>query len=247
MKTIRVLLVDDHAVVRAGLRALLEAAGDIQVIGEAENGQQAVFQAERLRPDVVLLDIAMPLLNGLEAARQIAHKVPTARLLVLSTYGDAPHVRQAVEAGAVGYLVKTSASEHLLEAVREASNRDAAFSPPLFNCLLKESRGGTPDDPAPPTRLATLSWRQAEVLQLIAEGYSSKQIAGLLSVSEKTVEKHRQTLMGKLELHNIANLTRYAVANRFVELNNTPACTPQWPLPESPRSNEIPRATNADK
>ena len=217
MKTITVLVCDDHAIVREGLRALLEAAGDMHVIGEAEDGRQAVLETKRLLPDVVLMDLAMPLLNGVEAARQIAHEAPSASVLILSSYSDDGHLRQAVEAGVAGYLMKESAGDDLLEAVREARNGGASFSPPLYNRLLKEWRGGPPDSGSPKPGNVTLSRRQAEVLQLIAEGHVTKQIAGLLSVSIKTVEKHRQTLMEKLDLHNIASLTRYAVSSGVIE------------------------------
>jgi len=225
MKTIRLLLVDDHAIVRAGLRALLEAAGDIRIIGEAENGRQAVGAAERLRPEVVLLDLAMPLLNGVEAARQIARKVPTAKLLMLSSYGDAQHLLQAVEAGVAGYVMKESAGEQLLEAVRETANGGVYFSPPLLNHLLTEWREGPRTGRGGTDKPATLSWRHAEVLQLIAEGYCTKQIAALLFISKKTAERHRFQLMRKLNMHKIAPLTRYAVSTGVVESNRAP----NWP------------------
>ena len=232
MKTITVLLVDDHAIVRAGLRALLEAAGDIQVIGEAENGRQALQETERLRPDVVLLDLAMPLLNGVEAARQIAHEVPSARVLILSSYSDAHHLRQAVEAGVAGYLMKESAGDELLEAIRETRNGGAVFSPALLRRLSQKLLEGPDDALGPASRAATLSRRQAEILQLIAEGYANKQIAGSLEVSVKTVEKHRQSLMSKLNIHKTANLTRYALSSGVIESR----CIPAWPAPLSPRT-----------
>ena len=195
----------------------------MQVIGEAEDGRQAVLETKRLHPEVVLLDLAMPLLNGVEAARQIAKEAPGARVLILSSYSDDDHLRHAVEAGVAGYLMKESAGNDLLEAVREARNGGASFSPPLYNRLLKEWRGGPPDSGNPKPANVTLSRRQAEVLQLIAEGHVTKQIAGLLSVSIKTVEKHRQTLMEKLDLHNIASLTRYAISSGVIESNGVPA------------------------
>jgi DNA-binding NarL/FixJ family response regulator len=225
MKTIRVLLVDDHAIVRAGLRAVLETSEDVQVIGEAENGQQAVGAAQRLRPDVVLLDVAMPLLNGVEAARHIAHKVPTAKVLILSSYSDAQHVRQAIAAGVAGYLLKQSAGADLLEAIRETANGGADFSPPLVNHLLKEWLERWECGPEAHASAPALSWRHAEVLQLIAEGYCTKQIADLLFISKKTAERHRFVLMRKLKLHKVAALTRYAVSSGVVESNRAP----NWP------------------
>lgn len=229
MKTIRVLLADDHAMVRAGLRALLEAAGDMEVVGEAENGHQAVREAERLRPQVVVLDLAMPLLNGMEAARQIAHKMPAVRVLILSSYSDALHLRQAVAAGVAGYLMKQSAGEDLLEAVRETGSGGAYFSPGLLHRLLKERRERHPGDCRAATTPASLTRREAEVLQLIAEGYPSKQTAGLLSISIKTVEKHRQTLMQKLKMHKIASLTRYAISSGVVEVTGLQNWRSQYP------------------
>jgi len=222
MKTITVLLCDDHAIVRQGLRALLEVAEDIHVIGEAENGRQAVQEAKRLQPQVVLMDLAMPQLNGIEAARQIAHAAPRARVLILSSYSDDEHLRQAVEAGVAGYLMKESAGNELLEAVRGTRDGGASFSPLLLSRLAKEWQQRLAGGHGAAIKAAKLSYRQAEVLQLIAEGYVTKQIADLLSVSIKTVEKHRQTLMDKLDLHKIASLTRYAVSSGAVESNLNP-------------------------
>jgi DNA-binding NarL/FixJ family response regulator len=222
MKRIKVLLADDHAIVRAGLRALLQAAGDMNVIGEAENGQQAVQEAERLRPDVVLLDLAMPLLNGVEAARQIAHEVPAARVLILSNYSDAQHVQQAVEAGATGYLMKETASNDCLQAIRETCNGNAVFSPPIARILSKQWQNRDLQSKSKSTAPSVLTSRQTEVLQFIAEGYSTEEMARLLSVSIKTVEKHRQSLMDKLDIHEIASLTRYAVSSGVVESNDSP-------------------------
>lgn len=236
MSTITLLIADDHAIVRQGLRQLLEAAGDIRVIGEAENGRQAVLETKRLHPQVVLLDLAMPLLNGVEAARQIAQEVPAARVLILSCYSDGQHLRQAVEAGVAGYVMKETAGNDLLEAIRAAGRGTAFFSPPILKHLLEQSEKSTANGRPAPTGPATLSRRQAEVLQLIAEGHGTKQIAGVLSLSVKTVERHRQTLMDKLNIHEIATLTRYAVSSGVVESNRIPGWQASSPHP--PRKRE---------
>jgi DNA-binding NarL/FixJ family response regulator len=222
MKTITLLLADDHAIVRQGLRRLLEAAGDIRVIGEAADGQQAVLETKRLRPEVVLLDLAMPLLNGVEAARQIAHEVPKARVLILSSHSDRQHFLQAVEAGVAGYVMKETAGDDLLLAIRAAERGTAFFSPPMLKHLLKRGEKSSANGRPAPTLPATLSWRQAEVLQLIAEGHGTKQIAEVLSISVKTAERHRQTLMDKLKIHKVPGLTRYAVSSGVIESNRIP-------------------------
>jgi DNA-binding NarL/FixJ family response regulator len=220
MKPITVLLSDDHTIVRQGLRALLDATEDILVIGEAENGRQAVVETQRLRPDVILLDCAMPLLNGVQATRQIVQALPTARVLILSSYNDAQHVRHAIEAGAAGYLMKETAASELLEGIREISIGNAFFSPLLLKSLFQRHSVTTG---------ARLSTRQMEVLQLIAEGYMTKQISALLAITDKTVEKHRQSLMDRLDIHGIADLTRYAYSSGMVEINPIME-TPEIPI-----------------
>lgn len=222
MKKITVLLSDDHTVVREKLRLLLETAEDIEVVGEAANGHQSVRETKRLQPDVVLLDLAMPLLNGVEAARQIAKEVPSAKVLILSAYTDQHYVQHAIEAGAAGYLMKETAANDLLQAVREIAKGNAFFSPPVAKSLLKQWHEKFLNGRPVKTQAATLTSRQTEVLQLIAEGYANKQIGGLLSLSIKTVEKHRQTLMEKLNIHNTAMLTRYAISSGVVESNRVP-------------------------
>lgn len=219
MKKITVLLCDDHSVVRKGLRFLLEAADDIQVVGEAENGHAAVEEANRCRPDVVLMDIAMQMLNGLEATRRILQQVPTAKVLILSCYSDDHHMQQAVEAGAAGYLMKETSSEHLLRAIREVRSGNAFFSPAIAARLLRQWRNRRLQSDLVPS--AALTNRQTELVQLIAEGYSSKQIAALLSLHVKTVGNLRQILMGKLGLQGVAAVTRYAVSNGIVDLNRS--------------------------
>jgi DNA-binding NarL/FixJ family response regulator len=206
-------------VVREGLRLLLEKEADIQVVGEAANGRQSVREAKRLRPNVVLQDLAMPQLNGLEAARQIAREVPSARVLILSAYNDDSYVEHAIKAGAAGFLMKETVGADLLRAIREIADGNAFFSPPVARRLLKQWQEKFPDGNAVSTSAAKLTGRQTEILQLIAEGYATKQIAGLLELSIKTVEKHRQDLMNTLNIHNIASLTRYAVSSGVVESN----------------------------
>lgn len=222
MKKITVLLSDDHTVVREGLRLLLEKEADIQVVGEASNGQQSVRETIRLKPDVVVQDLSMPLLNGLEAARQIAKAAPSVRVLILSAYTDDAYVEEAMKAGAAGYLMKETASNDLLRAVREVANGNAFFSPSVARRMLKQWQEKFPNGNPVKAKAAKLTSRQTEVLQMIAEGYATKQMAGLLSLSIKTVEKHRQDLMNTLNIHNIASLTRYAVSSGVVASNRMP-------------------------
>jgi len=200
MNKITVLISDDHTIVRAALRVLLETAEDIVVVGEATNGQQAVEETKRLRPRVALLDLAMPLLNGVEAARQIVSEVPSTKVLMLSGYTDDQHVRQAMQAGATGYLVKHTGSQDLLRAVREVAQGNAFISPSICQRLMTSWRATLNGDEAHANGIELTS-RQSQVLQLVAEGYMTKQIAPMLSLSLKTVEKHRQSLMQKLDLH----------------------------------------------
>jgi DNA-binding NarL/FixJ family response regulator len=216
MKKIGVLLVDDHTVVRQGLRALLQSEEDIEVLGEAENGRQAVMMARQTPPDVVVMDVAMPLLNGLEATRQILKSVPVSKILVLSSYADDECVQQLMQAGASGYLIKQTAANDLLKAIREVQRGNAFFSPSIAKRLRDQCREAfTSGQPA--KKSADLTSREAEVLQLIAEGFSNKQIAAELSISIKTVEKHRQQVMNKLNIHDVAGLTRYGISKGMVE------------------------------
>lgn len=216
MKKIAVLLVDDHAVVRQGLRALLEAEGDIAVVGEAENGREAVSLARKTLPDVVVMDVAMPGLNGLEATRQIMKGLPSTKVLVLTSYGDDDYVSQLMEAGAIGYLVKQTAADDLLKAIREVKGGHTFFSPVIGRRLRQQSRTVfIVGEPSP--KSGKLTSREAEVLQLVAEGLANKQIAAELAISIKTVEKHRQQAMNKLNIHDIAGLTRYAMSKGLVE------------------------------
>jgi DNA-binding NarL/FixJ family response regulator len=217
MKKISVLLADDHVVVRQGLRSLLSVESDIEIVGEASNGRQAVQMSQELRPDVVVMDIAMPVLNGLEATRQIVSEGLPVRVLVLSSYSDDEFVHQLTEAGASGYLIKHTAASDLIKAVREIAKGNAFFSPSILKRLLELYRESNIQGRLVRRRNEHLTSREQEVLQMVAEGHVNKQIAATLNLSIKTVEKHRQQLMDKLDIHDIAGLTRYAIAHGVVE------------------------------
>jgi DNA-binding NarL/FixJ family response regulator len=216
MKKISILLVDDHTVVRQGLRALLSSEEDLEVVGEAENGRQAVMLAKENHPDVVVMDIAMPLLNGLEATKQILKLIPSTKVLVLTSYSDDNCVQQLMEAGAAGYLLKQTAANELLKAIREVQRGNAFFSPSIAKRLRDQCHEAFTAG-RPPRKTTDLTSREAEVLQLVAEGFSNKQIAAELCISIKTVEKHRQQVMNKLKIHDVAGLTRYAISRGLVE------------------------------
>src|SRR5215469_16956330 len=218
MSNISVLLVDDHNIVRQGLKALLTAEGDISVMAEAQTGREAVQLAAKLHPEVVVMDLAMPLLNGWEATRQILKVAPSAKILVLSTYDSDEHVQQAIASGAAAYLIKQTAAADLVKAIREVRKGNAYFSPPIAQRLRERTyQNGTEKPPQAPEVELTL--REAEVLQLIAEGFANKQIAAELGLSVKTVEKHRQQVMNKLNIHDTASLVRHAAAKGIIETN----------------------------
>lgn len=220
MQKITVILADDHTVVRQGLRALLAAEDDIEIVGEAGDGRTAVQITKKLLPDVVVMDIAMPQLNGLEATRQITHALPSTKVLILSSYSDDEYVQQLTEAGAAGYLIKQTAANELLKAIREAHRGNAYFSPSIAKRLRDQCREAfAQGQPSVKRRSDHLTTREAEVLQLIAEGRANKQIAAELCISIKTVEKHRQQVMNKLGIHDVAGLTRHAIAKGIIESN----------------------------
>ena len=216
MNKIRILLADDHTVVRQGLKALLEAQSDMTVVGEAANGRQAMQIARKLEPDVVVMDIAMPSLNGLEATRQIIRALPSAKVLILSSYNDDEYVSQLAEAGAAGYLLKQTAATDLIRAIREVHKGKAFFSPAVSKRLLEYYRETIVKGARAPRPRPSLTSRETEVLQLIAEGEGNKQIAAELGISVKTVEKHRQQVMNKLHIHEVAGLTRYAISKGMI-------------------------------
>jgi two-component system response regulator NreC len=210
--TIRVLVVDDHAVVRAGLRRVLDAAPDIESVGEAPNGERAVFEAMEHRPDVVLMDIVMPGKNGIEATRAVLQAVPETRVLVLSMQDDPRYVREAFEAGASGYVMKEAADGEVVDAVRAVAGGNRYLQPELGARLLEaesEERRRAAEDP--------LSEREREILRLLALGHTNQEIAKMLFISVRTAETHRAHIMQKLRLSTRAELVRYALAQGLLE------------------------------
>lgn len=213
---IRVLIAEDHLMVRAGIRALLEKAGDIHVLGEASNGQEAIEMTEMLRPDVLIMDIMMPRMNGIQAAENLRElRLPT-HILLLSMYSDEGFVHQALQYGVKGYVLKSSVSDELLWAVRAVAGGKTYLSSPISEIVVESSihaHSATQDgDP-----LSVLSPREKEILQLIAEEHTSAEIGKMLFISEKTVEKHRTKLMEKLNVRNLAGLVRLAVKYHLVD------------------------------
>ncbi len=209
---IGVLLVDDHSIVRQGLRRILETDDEIEVVGEARDGRSAVEMAQRLKPAVVVMDVALPELNGVEATRQIMKHNGDAKVLILTTLNDDVYVRQSLKAGARGYLFKDSEDVDLLKAIKAIGRGDSFFSPAVSQILLDGYRDGRD----PRDRLEQLTEREREVLQLIAEGKTNKEIANLLSVSLHTVESHRKHVMKKLDLHNTAEIAHFALRMRVI-------------------------------
>lgn len=217
--SIAIFLADDHTIVRDGLRMLLEAQPDLQVVGEATNGRDAVRQVSQLRPDVAILDITMPELNGLEAARQIREDCEDTQVIILSMHGSTAHVFEALRAGARGYLLKASAGASVVDAVRAVHAGRRYLSPEIMDQVIEQSlnQQGAQHDEAPDP-LARLSPREREVLQLVVEGRSSAEIAEVLHLSPKTVETYRGNLMKKLELQNIPELVKFAIRHGLTPL-----------------------------
>ena len=215
MKPITILLAEDHTIVREGFRRMLELEDDFEIIAEAADGRQAVALAKKFRPDVLLMDIAMPLLNGLEATRQVMKALPTARVLMLSAHNDYAYVENAIQAGAMGFLLKQTSAHEVCRAIREVFAGKSFFSPTITKRLAQQKLSARPNQSR--QSAAELTAREMEVLQLIAEGKANKQTASELGIGIKTVEKHREHLMEKLDIHDTAGLTRYAIGAGIIE------------------------------
>jgi len=211
MKRIRILLADDHAVVRQGFKMILNAQADMEIVGEAGNGRQAVELAEQLRPDVVVMDVSMPELNGIEATRRLASSLPHARVIALSMHKDSVYVREILRAGARGYLLKDSGAADLVAAIHAVASGESYLSPAVSNAVLDDYRRHVTNP------IDLLTSREREVLQLLAEGRTNKEIAGVLNLSVYTVDAHRGRIMEKLNLHSISELVRFAVRNGLIE------------------------------
>ena len=207
--TIRVLIADDHTIMRAGLRSLLEKEDQIEVVAEAENGRRAVQLAIEHKPDVVVMDVSMPDLNGIEATSQVLESLPDAKVIALSMHTDKRFVMGMLRAGASGYLLKDCASQELASAIVSVASNKKYLSPDIAGVVIEDSLYGGQQEEESASSM--ISAREREVLQLIAEGWSTKQIASHLYVSVKTIETHRRQIMKKLDLHNIADLTKYAI------------------------------------
>jgi DNA-binding NarL/FixJ family response regulator len=217
MNKIKILLADDHAVVREGIRKLLEPDSDLEIVAEAENGREAVALAGKTSPDVVIMDLAMPIMNGLTATRLITRRQKEVKVIILTSHDSDINVKEAREAGARGYLLKQGDAAELLRAIREVNRGGNVFSPSIVKRLQLREVGRAGSDGSRGVA-NSLTRRQTEVLQLISEGFRNAQIATELDISVKTVEKHRQWVMDKLELHDVASLTRYAINERLVTL-----------------------------
>jgi DNA-binding NarL/FixJ family response regulator len=217
MKSIKTLLADDHTIVREGLRALLLADSGIEVVGEAHNGREAVDLAVALHPDVVVMDIAMPLLNGLEATRQILSALPKTKVIVLSAHSDDAYIDRVIAVGAVGFLIKQTSAQILAKAIHEVMDGNAFYSPQVSKRLRDHYQKPDRAGGLMVKKATGLTSRELEVIQLVAEGQANKQVAAGLNISIKTVEKHRQHLMDKLNIHDTAGLTRYAIAQGIIE------------------------------
>lgn len=215
---IRIVLADDHGLVRSGIALMIRQQSDIEIVGEAENGRDAVALAKKFSPNVVVMDISMPDLNGIDATRQILQLSPAPRVLALSGHTDQRAVVDILRAGASGYVVKNAPPEELMQAIRTVGQGEVYLSPQIAGTILEDLRR---QPSAAPPEFAGLSAREREVLQLIAEGKTTKQIAAALKLSKKTVDNHRAHLMEKLHVSTLAELIKYAVREGITSVNNS--------------------------
>jgi len=217
MQKIRVLVVDDHTIVREGICALLALAGDIEVVGEAANGSEALKMVKELRPNVVLMDIAMPVMGGLEATRRIRREFPRTRVLVLTQYDDKEYVFPIIEAGASGFISKVAASSELAPGIRSVYHGDSYLSPSIAKLLVADLQlaGGERVTHDPYEQLTD---RERDVLKLLAEGHTTQEIASMLGISPKTVEGHKTSLMDKLDIHRRVDLIKYALRKGIISI-----------------------------
>lgn len=212
--SIRILIADDHGVLRAGLRALLSAEPELEVVDEASSGNEALSLANELQPDLILLDISMPDLGGIEVTRRLKEMLPNTRVLILTVHEDESLLQEAIQAGASGYIVKRAVESELIDAIRAVWRGDLYIHPAMTRALLKEmSPSQSSNNEAP---VESLTPRETDVLRLIAQGYTNRQMADMLSISVRTVESHRSNLMGKLDLHSRVELVRYAKENNLI-------------------------------
>ncbi len=214
MPRYRILIADDHAILREGVRALLATADDLEVIGEAGDGRAAIDLAQQLEPDVILMDVAMPGLGGLEATLEIRRRVPRAKILVLSQYGEPEYVRRFLKAGVSGYVLKKAAGADLVSAIRAVVRGGLVLDPEVTRSALQET-GGAEEGEAP-NAYESLTDREKQVLKLVAEGRTNKEIADLLGISVKTAMSHREHVMLKLQLHNRTELVRFALRHGVI-------------------------------
>lgn len=217
MKKISVLIVEDHMLVREGIRSILSLQTDIEVVGEAQDGRNAIAIATELCPDVILIDIAMPRLNGLEAARQLAKIIPKTRIIILTAHGDDAYVRNAVDSGVAGFLLKQNSGDDVCRAIRKVHGGGVFYTSSIAKRFTKINTNVSDKSGKTENKIFQLTSREMEVLQLVAEGKANKESAAELGISTKTVEKHRGQLMKKLDIHDTAGLTRYAIAMGIIE------------------------------
>jgi len=216
MMKIKVLVVDDHTIVRDGICALLALTADIEVVGEAENGREALDKIRQLDPDVVLMDIAMPIMDGLEATRRIRKKFSATKVLVLTQYADKEYIFPIIEAGAQGFISKTSASSELTSGIRAVHQGDSFLSPVAAKAFVDDYQLGSMREREDPYQ--QLTDRERDILKLVVEGYTTQETADMLVLSPKTVEGHKTNLMAKLDIHNKPDLVKYAIRRRIINV-----------------------------